>query len=153
MIPDLQPRSIITVKTAYNGTARGRIFSFAGRFRLTQVLKISILGTPDPRECKDFPPKRSLCYSQVPLKTGFTVPLIPEVNKDIRSTMDTRNIPMLNPITSLDVRPAKQNKRPTRSYSYAVKPTQLMDEDVLRRGVVPSERLGNNIEIKPDQSN
>jgi hypothetical protein len=35
------------VKPAYNGTARGQIFSIAGGFRLIQVLevKLKVLGT------------------------------------------------------------------------------------------------------------
>jgi len=38
-----------TVKPAYNDTTRDRHFSFAGGFRLTQVLQVWIVGTTDLR--------------------------------------------------------------------------------------------------------
>jgi len=46
-----------TVKPAYNGTTRDRIFfPIAGRSLFTQVLEIWILG-----DCESFPLKRGFC--------------------------------------------------------------------------------------------
>jgi len=61
------------VKPAYNGTARDRNFSVAGRLCFIEVLEVSVPGTPDPRECKfsakdKFPLSPSPALRQVSVK-------------------------------------------------------------------------------------
>jgi hypothetical protein len=47
-------------------------FSFAGRFRLMQVLEIRTLGTPDPMDCKMFHQRQVFIMPRFRFKTGFT---------------------------------------------------------------------------------
>jgi hypothetical protein len=42
------------MKPACKGTAKDRNFTFAGRFRLIQILDAWIIETPYPRKCKNF---------------------------------------------------------------------------------------------------
>jgi hypothetical protein len=54
--------------------AFGRFFfSVAGRFHFTLILELSILGTPDFRNCKSLPLKAGFGYTQIYFKTGFAV--------------------------------------------------------------------------------
>jgi hypothetical protein len=62
------------VKPAYNRIARGRkIFSIAGRFRLTRVLVIWFLGIPDPWKCELFTVKDRFPLCPGSVNTGFAV--------------------------------------------------------------------------------
>ena len=42
-----------------------------GRFQFTHILELSILGTPDFRNCKSLPLQAGFVYTQVYFKTGF----------------------------------------------------------------------------------
>jgi len=62
-----------TEKPVYNGLTRDRVFSFAGRFRLIQVLEVWILGFPDHRDCKPFPLKPGFLHAHDLFVTAFSV--------------------------------------------------------------------------------
>jgi len=62
-----------TEKPVCSGLTRDRILSFAGRFRLTQVLEVWILGSPDHRDSKLFPLKPGFLHAHDLFVTALTV--------------------------------------------------------------------------------
>jgi hypothetical protein len=68
-------RNCGTVKPTYKGTARDwNIFRYR-QVIFIQVYQMWILGIPDPLDCKSASLMSGFLYSQVPFKTGLTVPV------------------------------------------------------------------------------
>jgi hypothetical protein len=62
-----------TEKPVYNGLTRDRVLSFAGRFRLIQVIESWILGSPDRPDCKTFPLMPGFLHAHDLFVTPFRV--------------------------------------------------------------------------------
>jgi len=68
-------RNCGTVKPTYKGAARDwNIFRYR-QVIFIQVYQMWILGAPEPLDCKSASLKSGFRYSQVPFKTGLTVPV------------------------------------------------------------------------------